>query len=484
MSQRGNTGEDVALLVGQAQAGDRRAFDGIVRRFQDRAVGYAYVLLGDIHKAEDVAQDAFLQAFRDLPSLREAVTFPRWLNRIVFKCCHRVLRRKTHPLIARESPVEITDMRPDSDPVRALEAAEQSSQVRAAIQALPEAERTVVTLFYLGEHSQAEIAEFIKVPITTVKKRLQRARARLRERMLTMVQDTLLRSAPSRDLRFAEVANLLRRLTDSLWGDERVVAAYLAHFGEDEGFGPTDDVWSSLNVHVILTNDAIDTLATGRQAFAATLGTPLLMVEGPQNAPPGGYYLMALYDGEAGPYEVDWYWQAQATANLPSETRLLFDRAGIPISQQATAWAYTSEVPPALADVLAARSPGEKQAEELRNQVSLFWAMWLITAKYVARNPNEERMGFLPMLYDLLRNAGIQAGQIEEATKSTELPPTPEPADKLKVLRQIAGKMETLMSRTTAKDGQTTDIPVAVVPRAYRFLDMVEASLNGGAMSA
>ena len=73
MSQTAKIEEDLPPLVRRAQAGDRDAFDLIVHRFQDRAVGYAYVLLGDFHRAEDAAQDAFLQAFQDLPTLRESL---------------------------------------------------------------------------------------------------------------------------------------------------------------------------------------------------------------------------------------------------------------------------------------------------------------------------------------------------------------------------------------------------------------------------
>ena len=86
--------EELVRLVRRAQTGDGAAYDRIVRRFQDRAVGYAYSVLGDWHGAEDAAQDAFLQAFRDLPALREAAAFPAWLRRLIFKHCDRRTRRR------------------------------------------------------------------------------------------------------------------------------------------------------------------------------------------------------------------------------------------------------------------------------------------------------------------------------------------------------------------------------------------------------
>ncbi|MGE5559752.1 MAG: RNA polymerase sigma factor, partial [Chloroflexota bacterium] len=70
------------------------AFDTLVRRFQDMAVGYAYSLLEDFHLAQDAAQDAFVQAFLRLPQLREPEAFPRWFKTVVFTCCSRITRRK------------------------------------------------------------------------------------------------------------------------------------------------------------------------------------------------------------------------------------------------------------------------------------------------------------------------------------------------------------------------------------------------------
>src|SRR5947209_20057011 len=93
--------EDLHTLVSRAQAGDLRAFDRLVRRFQDLAVGYAYSVLGDFHLAEDAAQEAFIGAYRTLPQLRAAAAFSGWLQRIVFRSClhlRRGRRLETVPL--------------------------------------------------------------------------------------------------------------------------------------------------------------------------------------------------------------------------------------------------------------------------------------------------------------------------------------------------------------------------------------------------
>ena len=94
--------DDLKNLVVQATNGDLHAYEVIVRRFQDMAVGYACALLGDYHEAEDVAQEAFIRAYQDLSKLREPAAFPGWLRRIVFMRCTRLTRKKRMPTVELE----------------------------------------------------------------------------------------------------------------------------------------------------------------------------------------------------------------------------------------------------------------------------------------------------------------------------------------------------------------------------------------------
>src|SRR5215831_2809152 len=87
-------------LVHSVRNGDADAYTIIVRRFQDMAVGYGYSILRDFQLAEDAAQEAFIEAYRDLPKLREPAAFPGWFRRIVFKHCDRLIRGKTHSLVS------------------------------------------------------------------------------------------------------------------------------------------------------------------------------------------------------------------------------------------------------------------------------------------------------------------------------------------------------------------------------------------------
>src|SRR5450432_1765322 len=96
--------------VKAAQTGNREAFSRLVARFQGMVVGYAFSWVGDL--AEDVAQDAFVEAFLRLHQLREPSAFPGWLRRIVRKHCDRCTRRKRAPVedagaaLQDEAPLE------------------------------------------------------------------------------------------------------------------------------------------------------------------------------------------------------------------------------------------------------------------------------------------------------------------------------------------------------------------------------------------
>ena len=181
--------EELTSLVTRARAGDLDAYGEIVRRFQDMGYGYAYSILNDFHLAEDVAQEAFIEAYRCLGNLREPAAFPGWFRRIVLKHCDRLTRGKrvtTVPLAAAAGTA--SDGR---QPSQAAEDREMRQAVLQAIRSLPDAERTATTLYYINGYSQTDIAEFLEIPAGTVKSRLAASRNRLKQRMIHMVADEL-----------------------------------------------------------------------------------------------------------------------------------------------------------------------------------------------------------------------------------------------------------------------------------------------------
>lgn len=224
----------LAAEVRRAQAGEPEAFRSLVVRFQDMAVGYAFSLLGDYHLAEDAAQEAFLAAFRDVRQLRRPEAFGGWLRTVVFKHCDRVRRRQ--PVM---EPLEANDTRLVADatePADALAQAELARLVGQAIRSLPARQREVVSLYYIGERSGRQVATFLDLPLTTVKKRLHDAKPALRRKMRDMARQFLEDHRPSRDAGFAD--RVLRLAAPER--DKDAPAIYSLFEAEDH---PARDQW-------------------------------------------------------------------------------------------------------------------------------------------------------------------------------------------------------------------------------------------------
>lgn len=188
---------DLTSLIARVRSGDHDAFGEIVARFQQMAIGYATARLGDAHAAEDAAQEAFIQAFVDLAQLRDPAAFPGWFRRIVHKHCDRQRRRRVPMVPLEEDQWEALDEAPSR-----LEAEDRRLMLAAAIQRLPEPERAPVTLFYLGQYSQAEVARFLGLAASTVNNRIHSARTHLRQEILEMA-DAERQSQPTPDTTFA-----------------------------------------------------------------------------------------------------------------------------------------------------------------------------------------------------------------------------------------------------------------------------------------
>jgi RNA polymerase sigma factor (sigma-70 family) len=178
-----------------AASGERDAFDGIVCRFQDMAFAVAFGLLGDADSARDAAQDAFVEAYLHLRSLRDPAAFPSWFRRIVIKSADRIHRAR-RPVIALDSVAEVHDGTPDL--AEYIIRQEQWMTVRKALRELPTEKRAVLNLCYLEGWTAHEAAAFLDLPLTTVKKRLHDARRRLRERLDSMAPKEMIENLPSK----------------------------------------------------------------------------------------------------------------------------------------------------------------------------------------------------------------------------------------------------------------------------------------------
>lgn len=166
---------DVDLVL----AGDVRAFEGIVRRWQGPLVNMAWRYCRDRSRAEELAQEAFIRAWRGLAQWRRESSFSTWLFALAANVYRSDLKR--FPTV----DVPLKDAPEPSHPARqhhALAAQASSDVVRRAVLALPLRYREPVVLFYFHEMDVAAAAYTMKLPEGTVKARLSRARALLRRR--------------------------------------------------------------------------------------------------------------------------------------------------------------------------------------------------------------------------------------------------------------------------------------------------------------
>lgn len=205
--------EQIRNLVDRATSAPTRderiaAYGRLVDRFRDMACGYAYSMLGDFHLAEDAAQDAFITAFGKLEQLHQPEAFPGWFRRIVFSACGRIRRREI-PAAGIDAAADVAAA--TANPADIVQDNEMMNEVLQAIRQLPDEQREATMLFYINGYSQRDISDFLEVPVHTVKNRLHASRTRLKERMLTMVKDTLHTNAPDERFNLAVIDELLAR---------------------------------------------------------------------------------------------------------------------------------------------------------------------------------------------------------------------------------------------------------------------------------
>ena len=185
-----------AQLIQRILQGDQEAFNPLIKKYQKGVHALAWRKIGDFHIAQEITQDAFLKAYRQLRTLKDHNAFGGWLYVIVARECLDYLRRNRIPMESLDTA--------DSSEVDKVsysqyvaekqeEAADETRRevVKELLKKLPESERTVMTLHYLGEMTIKAISEFLGVSQNTVKSRLSRARNRLRKEEDVVIQQNL-----------------------------------------------------------------------------------------------------------------------------------------------------------------------------------------------------------------------------------------------------------------------------------------------------
>ncbi|NGZ76394.1 sigma-70 family RNA polymerase sigma factor [Saccharibacillus alkalitolerans] len=165
--------------VEQARRGNAEACERIFRRFSGMAYAAAYEKTRDAHLAEDVVQEAFAEAFAGLEKLENAEAFPGWLRTIVIRKAGRLLRRKRIPVLPIGEAAEAAADE-GADTAKTAELRELRSRLYDSVGRLPSGQRDAVRLYYFEGYPVRDIAAFLGVSESALKKRLFDARNRLR----------------------------------------------------------------------------------------------------------------------------------------------------------------------------------------------------------------------------------------------------------------------------------------------------------------
>lgn len=168
------------MQVGAVLAGDTAAFEGIVRRWQTPLVNMAWRFCRDRGRAEEMAQEAFLRAFRNLGQWRGEAAFSTWLFALAMNVYRTELRRIPATV---QSLDEIAEPAAAGDAEVALDEDRRDEALRRAVLALPEKYRDAVLLFYFHDQDVPAAARTLGVPEGTVKARLFRGRELLRSKL-------------------------------------------------------------------------------------------------------------------------------------------------------------------------------------------------------------------------------------------------------------------------------------------------------------
>ena len=188
-----NSGPTDKEIIERTLAGDTRIFSELVKRYQNFVFTITLRYTPNREDAEEIAQDAFIKAYKSLSSFRGESKFSTWLFTITTTSCLSFLRKKKLDIrsLDNEKVMAVVENQDSGFSANQLETKSRQSMVNEAIQLLSGDDANILTLFYKGEQSLEEISEVLGIEANTVKVRLHRARARLKEKMQTHFKQEL-----------------------------------------------------------------------------------------------------------------------------------------------------------------------------------------------------------------------------------------------------------------------------------------------------
>jgi RNA polymerase sigma factor (sigma-70 family) len=200
---------DVELLRDSLQ-GRAESFEALVQRYQSLVCAITYGATGSVDKSEELAQETFLLAWKNLRQLRDLTRFKAWLCRIARNVIQNWLRSRQCDVSSKATGLEAASSQssPMSPPVEVAIRQEQQAVVEQAIECIPEPYRVPLILFYRESKSTREVATALDISENNARQRIARARSMLRDQVAAMVETTLAKSKPGKAFTAAVVASL------------------------------------------------------------------------------------------------------------------------------------------------------------------------------------------------------------------------------------------------------------------------------------
>ncbi|HEY3403719.1 MAG TPA: RNA polymerase sigma factor [Ohtaekwangia sp.] len=164
-------------LISRCKTGDREAHYKLYKLYSKAMYNVGYRITGNQDDAEDVLQESFISAFRNLDNYRGDATFGAWLKRIVVNKAINVLNKKKHESLPEDDRFDVAEEEAPAEYGDGLTV----ERVRRAISLLPDGYRSVLSLYLLEGYDHQEIAEIMNISESTSKSQLNRAKTKLRE---------------------------------------------------------------------------------------------------------------------------------------------------------------------------------------------------------------------------------------------------------------------------------------------------------------
>jgi RNA polymerase sigma-70 factor (ECF subfamily) len=180
-------------LIYLSKKGDRKSFDMLVKKYANQIFNLALRLSGNMDMAQDITQEAFINAYTGIKNFQEKSSFSSWLYRIAVNCWKNRVRYEKRRFFSKhisidemieteEKSIKREVISTDCDIENEIETKVKSEEIQGVLNSLNYESRVIIVLRDILEKEYEEIAEILKIPIGTVKSRLSRARQELKEK--------------------------------------------------------------------------------------------------------------------------------------------------------------------------------------------------------------------------------------------------------------------------------------------------------------